>query len=97
MTTNNCCCLCNIELEVVDVPGIELLIDAEPDVEFSMGDAVLGSYAPVYHGETEVIPRLDTIQTLLTEGKKLESNITVREIPITQTTNPYGGKTVVIG
>ena len=94
---NKCCCLCNIELEIADVQGIELFIDGEPEVDLGMGDAVLGTYAPTYHGETEVIPRIDTIQTLLTNGKRMESNITVREIPITETTNVYGGKTVLIG
>ena len=49
-----------------------------------------------YDGEYDVTPML-TDQTLLTRDKLMRNNVTVREIPVTSTSNPYGGQTVVIG
>ena len=70
------------------------------DVEFSQeeefvvefGGAVSGDYAGPY----EVTPRVYT-QILDTYGKLMEADVTVHEIPVTQTSNPYGGQTVLIG
>lgn len=50
----------------------------------------------VYDGSYEVTPRLYT-QSLDTDGKLMEDDVTVYEIPITHTTNPTGGLTVLIG
>lgn len=95
---NDLNCLCRIELEVGDVEGIEFLVDDVDGLEMEMGDAVIhSSDVPYYEGATEVIPMLDTVQTLETEGTQLRSDITVREIPVVRTTNPYGGMTVLIG
>ena len=53
--------------------------------------------APTYDGEYEVTPRLYDEITLETAGKVLVNNVTVHEIPVVVSTNPQGGKTVVIG
>lgn len=53
-------------------------------------------YPLPYGGEYEVTPRLYP-QYLDTDGKYMDDDVTVYEIPITRTTNPYGGQTVVIG
>lgn len=53
-------------------------------------------YPSPYGGEYEVTPRLYE-QYLDTDGKYMEDDVTVFEIPITRTSNPYGGQTVVIG
>lgn len=52
--------------------------------------------APNYDGPYEVTPRLYT-QGLETEGKLMADDVTVYEIPISRTTNPTGGLTVLIG
>lgn len=52
--------------------------------------------APAYEGEYEVTPRLYS-QSLDTDGKLMEDDVTVYEIPISHTTNPTGGLTVLIG
>ena len=70
-------------------------------VEFSDEDEFVckfgdGSSADTYTGEYEVTPRIYE-QTLETEGKQMSDDVTVYEIPITRTTNPHGGQTVVIG
>ena len=49
-----------------------------------------------YDGPYEVTPRLYA-QSLDTEGKLMTDDVDVYEIPITHTTNPTGGLTVLIG
>lgn len=49
-----------------------------------------------YDGPYDVTPRLNE-QTLETHDKTMIEDVTVYQIPITITTNPYDGKTVVIG
>lgn len=50
----------------------------------------------LYAGPYEVTPRLYA-QSLDTDGKLMEDDVTVFEIPISRTTNPTGGLTVLIG
>ena len=50
----------------------------------------------LYDGSYEVTPRLYA-QYLDTDGKLMEDDVTVYEIPVTRTTNPTGGLTVLIG
>lgn len=50
----------------------------------------------LYGGPYEVTPRLYA-QSLDTDGKLMEDDVTVYEIPVTRTTNPTGGLTVLIG
>ena len=52
--------------------------------------------AEIYSGAYEVTPRL-YLQSLDTNGKLMRHDVTVYEIPVTQTSNPYGGQTVLIG
>ena len=52
--------------------------------------------APRYEGPYDVIPRLYD-QSLDTNGKLMRDDVTVYEIPITRTSNPEGGQTVLIG
>ena len=59
-------------------------------VVISSGDA------PRYDGDYDVTPRL-YIQSLDTNGKLMRDDVTVYEIPITRTSNPEGGQTVLIG
>jgi len=50
----------------------------------------------LYGGPYEVTPRLYA-QSLDTEGKLMTDDVDVYEIPISRTTNPTGGLTVLIG
>lgn len=50
----------------------------------------------LYGGPYEVTPRLYA-QSLDTDGKLMEDDVAVYEIPISRTTNPTGGLTVLIG
>ena len=74
---------------------LTLTLDGEDEFLLTLTDPV-GTYVPEYDGEYEVTPRL-VEQTLETNGKKMLDDVTVRVIPVTYTSNPYNGKTVVIG
>ena len=61
------------------------------------GTLSLGSgTAPQYEGAYEVTPTFDE-QTLYTSGKQMFDDVTVHQIPVVRTSNPYGGQTVLIG
>jgi len=74
---------------------LDLIMDDSGSFELVMNDG--GSAPPAYTGEYVVIPRIATEQVLATDGKLMTDDVTVREIPVTRTSNIYGGKTVVIG
>lgn len=50
-----------------------------------------------YDGDYIVIPKAFTEQVLETKEKKMEDNVTVKEIPYYETSNIEGGSTVYIG
>ena len=72
-----------------------LVLDGEEELELVLTDPV-GIFVPEYEGEYEVTPRLFE-QTLETNGKRMSDDVQVHVIPVVYTTNPYDGKTVVIG
>ena len=89
----------NVYGEIIGV----LTSDGTISGEISAPQTITGEIAiprsvllPSYEGPYEVTPRIYE-QTLETEGKQMDDDVTVYEIPITNTTNPYGGQTVVIG
>lgn len=55
------------------------------------------SILPEYDGPTEVTPRLYWGQTLATKDKSVLEDIVVKAIPISDVSNPHGGRTVTIG
>ena len=56
-----------------------------------------GGRYPPYEDEYTVVPILHDDQVLATNRKVMTDDLTVKAIPVVQTTNPYGGQTVVIG
>lgn len=66
------------------------------DVPLNISAKYTITNAEEYDGEYEVMPRLYE-QSLATNGKIMNNNVTVYEIPVTYTTNPTGSKTVIIG
>lgn len=56
-----------------------------------------GMAIPEYEGPYTVIPVLHDAQELETKGKRMADDMTVEAIPVVITSNPYGGRTVVIG
>lgn len=53
--------------------------------------------APAFDGDYEVTPRLHNPIVLETAEKLMQDDVTIHEIPITRTTNPQNGITVLIG
>lgn len=86
MRTNDC--RCRIELQIGPVPGVDL----NPGIPY-----VGGEKHQTYSGPYTVIPVLHDDQVLETREKLMTDDMTVKAIPIVQTTNPYGGQTIVIG
>lgn len=63
----------------------------------SFGSVVrIGDYE-LYDGPYTIDPRLHESIALPTGGLAMREDVTVNEIPVVKTTNPYGGYTVVIG
>lgn len=90
-----------LELEA----DLVLVVDSQEDLVLSaenFDDLILEDSFPGsdpyerYAGPYIVIPRLDS-QRFETENKVMEHDMTVQKIPVIETTNPTGGKTVVIG
>lgn len=55
-----------------------------------------GEQYPVYDGDYTAIPR-PAAQTLPTEGRRMEQDVTVEKIPVYITENPANGNTIYIG
>lgn len=68
-------------------------------VNFDMSfDKVVKVYADdVYRGEYEITPKLYEDTVLFTSNLIMLNDMTIHEIPVTKTSNPYGGQTVLIG
>lgn len=77
---------------------IELEIDELEEIEFELDDVIIaaGDLLPYYLGPYTAIPKIKE-QKLLTKDKSMKDDVTVTEIPYSETDNPYGGKTIVIG
>lgn len=73
---------------------LELVISDEASIELEIGE---GASAPAYPGPYTVTPILYDEQILEVNGMLMTDNVTVKEIPVVYTSNPYDGKTVVIG
>ena len=83
----------------VQTEGIVVPMRISSDMEnvgMSIGASYSGGAGETYDGSYEVTPRLYA-QSLDTDGKLMEDDVTVYEIPISRTTNPTGGLTVLIG
>lgn len=77
--------------------GITGYVDSAPHLDGDVGHGTYVVSVPPYEGDYEVTPRLYDPVTLATENKRMLDDLTVREIPVTITSNVQGGKTVVIG
>ena len=94
MIAKSCCCYFNVTFEELDSFEIEL---KERDcffVDFGEVTFVDHDYHP-YPGPYEVTPLAWQDQILATNGKNMEDDVTVFEIPYSEVSNP-DGTTVVI-
>lgn len=70
--------------------------DDEGKVLTAMGGKPIWKELQIYDGEYEVVPDI-TEQSLQTSQKFMEDNVTIKEIPYSETSNTSGGNTVYIG
>lgn len=61
--------------------------------DISIPEVILPDY---YEGDYNVTPHFSE-QVLETEDKVMRDDVTILEIPVVRTSNPYGGDTIVIG
>lgn len=87
----------DIRLEVnLPVPDIALAVDRRwKNVEIGVDRG--GAYHVPYEGEYHVTPKLYWQQRLETYNKYMSEDVLVDAIRVTETSNPQGGKTIVIG
>ena len=83
-----------------DIETVELLVSSDAEnigleVNFDIRPGGGGAF-PYYEGDYEVTPRL-VKQSLGTYHTIMLDNVTVHEIPVTRTSNPQNGWTVLIG
>lgn len=87
----------DIQISVnVPVPNISIGVNRtwkNVTIEVEKG----GSYYPPYTGKYHITPTLYWQQRLETFGKSMTDDVLVDSIPFTETSNPQGGKTIVIG
>lgn len=80
----------------VPVPNLSIAVDRTwKNVSLAVEKG--GSYYPPYTGNYHVIPALYWQQRLETYGKSMSDDVLVDAIPVTETHNPQGGRTIVIG
>ena len=91
-------CFCKVRLRDADRAPVRLKIVGGDSVRFTADQyiKIRGGDYDTYNGPYEVTPRLYQ-QTLATDNKVMRDDVSVFEIPITRTTNPDGGQTVLIG
>ena len=71
--------------------------ETSPSVKVNVkGEIVYVGDAESYEGEYEVTPTVEK-QTLQTAKKIMKEDVTVKEIPYAEVSNPAGGTTVIIG
>ena len=86
----------DLVLILSDDESLEMILDDADTLELTLGESD-APVIPPYEGPYTVVSELYDPQTLETIGKRMTENMTVEPIPVTWTTNPYGGQTVVIG
>ena len=75
---------------------MEMCIDTSVRIDFDIGvEMGTGGRLPDYEGSYDVTPRL-VEQVLPTNGRSMNDDVTVREVPVERVSNPSNGKTVVI-
>lgn len=78
--------------------GEDLVLEGDDQSELILADALpYAQHYTDYTGAYTVTPILHDEQELLTRDKHMTDNVTVKAIPVVETTNPYGGRTIVIG
>ena len=77
-------------------PEMQVQFNSDTGANLAFGEVhVVSVGGEVYKGKSAVTPKV-TQQVLPTKGKTLVKDVTVREIPYFDVSNPSGGKTIYI-
>lgn len=74
---------------------LDLTIEESPIINLTIEEGS-GGVLPYYDGSYSVVPR-KTEQTLETKNKSMRDDVIIDPINYSETINPQGGNTVVIG
>jgi hypothetical protein len=74
---------------------LDLTIEESPIINLTIEEGS-GGVLPYYDGSYSVVPR-KIEQTLETKNKSMRDDVTIDPINYSETINPQGGNTVVIG
>ena len=80
------------------LPDLEfgMCVDTSVRIDFDIGvEMGTGGRLPDYEGSYDVTPRL-VEQVLPTNGRSMNDDVTIKEVPVARVTNPSGGKTCTI-
>lgn len=77
-----------LDIELVEEEAIELNLE--------LGTLIGDDARDHYEGPYEATPKKNDIQTLETNDKIMDNDLTVLEIPYSEVDNPEGGKTINI-
>lgn len=75
---------------------VKLKVAEAPQMQLKVSECI-NEGGKIYDGEYEVAPRPFEAVVLETEGKRMNDNVKVLEIPYSQVDNESGGHTVTIG
>ena len=82
--------------EATQITGYVVTTPVQIAAVLTIPESITPAY-DIYEGSYEVTPRLHDPVTLETAEKLMVDDVTIHEIPITRTTNPQNGITVLIG
>ena len=75
---------------------MEMCVDTSIRIDFDIGvEMGTGGRLPDYEGSYDITPRL-VEQVLPTNGRSMNDDVTVREVPVDRVKNLGGGNTVTI-
>lgn len=78
------------------ISGVDTVDGHLSKMDVVEGDVLYIKDATIYDGEYDVVPLAFSSTTLPTNGRKLDRDIVVQEIPYYETGNDSGGYTVYI-
>lgn len=82
--------------EATQITGYVVTTPVQIAAVLTIPESIIPAY-DFYEGDYEVTPQLHDPVVLDTYNKIMEDDVTIHEIPITRTTNPQNGITVLIG
>lgn len=88
----------DVTLTIVEDSALSLAVDESGTVlSMELSDPYMADPWPVYEGTYEVSPEAWADVELPTANRSMLHDLTVLRTPYQSTSNPYGGRTAIIG